>query len=58
MRRGGVSQRAHVCMHALAAKLRLAACDEKLQMLPAFYGAIKRLSWGKKQRWLMGEKGE
>lgn len=26
----------HMCMHALAAKLWLAVCDEKLQMLPAF----------------------
>lgn len=35
MQRGGVSESAHVCMHALAAKLWLAVCDEKLQMLPA-----------------------
>lgn len=36
MHRTSVSERARKCMQALAAKLWLAVCDEKLQMLPAF----------------------
>lgn len=40
----------HMCMHALAAKLRLAVCKEKLQMLPLFQCAIKKAQLGQKAK--------
>lgn len=51
MPRGGVSEGAHVCMHALCGgAATLLRVMKSSRCCPPFKGARKRLSWGKKQK--------